>query len=65
MPGVTHPGSVKKLTMHKVPEGQEWKVPLLHSLIAVRAGEFNIEFDDDVEVTPEIADAIMVDLCTN
>ena len=64
-PGVTHPGAVKKVTLHKVPEGQEWKVPLLHSLIAVRAGEFNIEFDDNEEDTPEIADAIMVDLCIN
>ena len=64
-PGVTHPGAVKKVTLHKVPAGQEWKVPLLHSLIAVRAGEFNIEFDDNEEDTPEIADAIMVDLCIN
>ena len=64
-PGVTHPGAVKKVTLHKVPEGQEWKIPRLHSLNAVRAGEFNIEFDDDEEDTPEIADAILVDLCTN
>ena len=48
--------SIKNKKLHEVPVGEEWKVPLIHSLIEIRSGEFKIEFDDDVPDDNEIVD---------
>ena len=59
IPGVTKAAEVKKHTLFMVPEREKWKVPLLHSLLAVRAGDFEIPFDDnDPEQNETIADDI-------
>ena len=66
-PGITQAGTVRKFTLFKVPDGQEWKVPLLHSLLSVKAGEFTIPFDDDSEEIKEadVVDDILRDICIN
>ena len=64
-PGVTQAATVKKQTLFPVPEAQEWKVPLLHSLLAVRAGEFEIMFDDEEIQEIEIVDDILGNICTS
>ena len=47
VPGST-PGSVLKATrVHKVPDGDEWKVPLLHSLLKIREGEWVVGFNEE------------------
>ena len=38
--------------------GDEWKVPLIHSLLEIRSGKFKLEFDD------EIVDDVLVHVCT-
>ena len=65
IPGMTRAGSVKKLKIHKVPEGQDWKIPLLHSLISVKAGEFYIPLDDESDDTLDPVEDILMDLCLN
>ena len=39
-----------KHVLCKVPDENMWKVPLLHSLLAVKAEKFEIIFDDDDNV---------------
>ena len=50
IPGVFRAAQVKKHTLFVVPEEEKWKIPLIHSLLSVRAGEFEIPFD---EIDPE------------
>ena len=42
-----------------------WKIPLLHSLLAVKAEEFEICFDDDDEEVEEhdVANDILLNIC--
>ena len=48
VPGHTLVSSIKNRKLQEVPVGEEWKVPLIHSLLEIRSGEFKLEFDDDV-----------------
>ena len=80
IPGTTKAYSIKKQRLFKVPEPEKWKVPLLHSLLAVRAGEFEISFDDenidgdydenfdgadDEAVEDNMTDDILANICTS
>ena len=65
LPGVTQAAAVKNHTLCKVPDGEEWKVPLLHSLLAVKAGDFEIAFDDNDADEDQIGDDILVEICTS
>ena len=67
VPGVTKVSAVKNHTLFKVPDGDEWKVPLLHSLLAVRAGDFDITFEDNDADDNEhdVGNDILVHMCTS
>jgi hypothetical protein len=67
IPGVSKAGQVKKYKLFVVPEEEKWKIPLLHSLLSVRAGEFEIPFDEtDLEENePNIVDDILDNICTS
>ena len=58
---------VKKQRRFKVPELEEWKVPLLHSLLQVRAGDFEIKWDDDAADDEDMhgPDEILANICTS
>ena len=56
VPGKTLVSSIKNKKLHEVPVGEEWKVPLIHSLLEIRSEEFKLEFDDDVPDDNEIVD---------
>ena len=65
-PGVTHAAMVKKKPLFKPPEEQMWKIPLLHSLLAVKAENFEICFDDDEDEEVEeydVANEILMNIC--
>ena len=64
-PGVTQAGAIKEHKLFPVPDDQKWKVPLLHSLLAVRAGEIQIIFDDEESHDEEIPDDILVNICSS
>ena len=67
IPGVSRAAQVKKHTLFVVPEEEKWKIPLIHSLLSVRAGEFEIPFDeiDPEENEPNIGDDILDNICTS
>ena len=66
-PGVSKAAPIKKYRMFPVPDGQMWKIPLLHSLLSVRSEVFEIPFDDDDEETDDndIANTILENICTS
>ena len=64
IPGVTHAAAVKKQTLNKIPEEDKWKVPLIHSLLAVKAEEFEIIFDDEEDIQGNVVgEDILVNIC--
>ena len=65
IPGVSQVSSIKKHCMFPVPQDQKWKVPLLHSLLAIRADEFEIPLDNDEIDENVIADTILENICTS
>ena len=67
IPGVTTPGKIKNTRLVKVPDDERWKVPLLHSLLAVKAKEFEIVFDadDPDNDEPDVGGDILLDICCN
>ena len=62
-PEITKESAVKKFRMYPVPRDQEWKVPLLVSILAIQDEEWEIPFcnDDDAAELPK---AILQDICT-
>ena len=58
VPGRTLVYSINIKKLHEVPVGEEWKVPLIHSLIEIRSG-------DDVPDDIEIVDDVIVYVCTS
>ena len=64
-PGQTTVSSIKKKVLHEVPVGEEWRVPLIHSLLEIRSGEFKLEFDEDDIADNEIVDDVLLHVCTS
>ena len=63
VPGKTLLSSIRVKRLFEVPEGEEWRVPLLHSLLQIRSGSFKLEFDDDDDT--EIVDGVLSHVCTS
>ena len=49
VPGITSGCSLINYRVYKVPEGEEWRLPLLVSLIEVRDSRWTIQFDEETE----------------
>ena len=45
--GTLQAGKIKKTVLHRVPAGEEWKIPLIESLLEVQSGASQILFDED------------------
>ena len=68
VPGTQQGYLIKKQRCFKVPETDEWKVPLLHSLLQIKAGDFEIKFDEndaDDDDNMDIPDDILANICTS
>ena len=39
--------SLKDYEAYRIPDGQEWRIPLLSSLMKVREGQWEITFDEE------------------
>ena len=48
-PGLTSPGQFRNCWVYQVPEGDEWKLPLLHSLLEIRSENWEILFNEEEE----------------
>ena len=66
-PGVTAATAISNYIVYKVEEEQEWKLPLLHSLLEVRDDQWEIRFeDDDVEqLQDDDINDMIHDICVN
>ena len=47
IPGTLQLKEIKKTVLHRVPSGEEWKIPLLESLLEVQSGASEILFDKE------------------
>ena len=64
IPGTLQSEAIKKHILHDVPIGEEWKIPLIHSLLEVQAGATQILFDeDDCGGTETLARDILHNIC--
>ena len=62
LPGTTKVSAIKNFRMHPVPRDQEWKVPLLMSILAIQDEEWEIPFCDGDDAD-ELPKAILQDIC--
>ena len=63
-PRQTIVSSIKKKVLQDVSLGEEWKVPLIHSLLEIRLREFKLEFEEDDIAANEIVDEVLLHVCT-
>ena len=69
VPGRTRPADLNNYRVYTVPEGEEYRIPLLHSLIDIREDNwsilFNEENSDNVEELQENDIFLMIhEVCT-
>ena len=62
VPGVTRGHVLADYRVHKTPEGQEWKVPLLVSLLQIRDDTWSVHFDEE---TGQFSDDEISELINN
>ena len=46
-PGVTNRGALRNFRVYETPPGQEWRLPLLVSLLEIRDSRWAIDFDEE------------------
>ena len=65
-PGLTSKVILENYKVYKIPEGEEWRVPLIESLLEVKAGNWAIEFDEEEDNFNGDAVTLMLDrACSN
>ena len=68
MPGTTSPGQFGNCRVYDAPEGDEWKLPLLHSLLEVRNDNWEILFCEEEESNNDLEEddisAMILEVCT-
>ena len=69
MPGTTSPGQFGNCRVYEAPEGDEWKLPLLHSLLEVRSDNWEILFCEEEERNNDLEEddisAMILEVCTS
>ena len=58
IPGITHKGVLNDFVVYKTPPNQEWRFPLLVSLLELRESNWTVTFDEEEESTLFQKDAI-------
>ena len=64
IPRVLNMSTIKKHRMFPVPEDQQRKVPLIHSLLAIKLEEFEIPCDEEYTDDNNVVDTILENICT-
>ena len=49
VPGSTRPTALNQYTVYPVPEGEEYRLPLLQSLLEIRDEHWEVVFDEEEE----------------
>ena len=66
IPGVTKKMSLDNYKVYKIPEEEQWRIPLIESLLEVKAGNWAIEFDEEEDNFNGNAIKLMLDrACSN
>ena len=60
VPGVTNQNVFDGLFIYSIPEGQEWKLGLLTSLIEIRYHKWSFNFDEEGDVLKEDEITVMI-----
>ena len=47
VPGISSKHQLRNFVAYPIPSGQEWKIPLLTSLIEIREGAWTVNFDEE------------------
>ena len=65
-PGVTKKNILDSYRVYKIPEEEEWRIPLIESLLEVKSGNWAIEFDEEEDSLNDDAIKLMLDrACSN
>ena len=59
IPGHSSATTLKRKVFHKVPEGEEWKIALLHSVLKVKQGDWVLDFDEEQDEDRDIKTDIL------
>ena len=51
IPGKTGQGSLSEYNVYNIPSGEEWRVPLLKSLIEIREKRWEVQFSEEGDET--------------
>ena len=63
-PGETTPTAFQSYTVHATPRGQEWRLPLLVSLLEMRDSRWEVNFDEETQkVNKEEIEAMIENVC--
>ena len=67
VPGVTTQAAMVGVTAYEVQEDQQWRLPLLQSLLQVRDDQWEIRFDEDgeMEIDEDDVKEMINDVCTS
>ena len=67
VPGVTTQAAMAGVTAYEVQEDQQWRLPLLQSLLQVRDEQWEIRFDEDgeMEIDEDDVKDMITDVCTS
>ena len=64
VPGETTPRAFQSYTVHATPRGQEWRLPLLVSLLEMRDSRWEVNFDEETQkVNKEEIEAMIENVC--
>ena len=59
-PGVTQIQSLNSYTVYETPEGQEWRLPLLTSLLELRDSRWELQYDEECDKMTEDDISVMI-----
>ena len=60
-PGLSNKSILDNYRVYRIPEGEEWRLPLIESLLEVKAGNWDIEFDEEEPTLNMDAVKLMLD----
>ena len=65
VPGETNPSAFKSYQVYDTPAGQEWRFPLLVSLLELRDSRWQVDFDEEtLKMSEEEIDTMIANVCT-
>ena len=65
VPGETNPSEFKSYRVYDTPAGQEWRFPMLLSLLELKESRWQVQFDEEtLKISEEEIDIMIANVCT-